>query len=177
MARRRSPTNASRGGSRCSISISRMNRSPAADIPPTPPTPPPRPLHLLSHSRRRDSSDGVELQGSGAHSDREQVGRGSLTPPAFSAESLQELGERTESRGEMSQRSLSLSPVLPCAGAAAAKENPDSQLAFRNLPHCIQTNTLRNHRRLLCNGGRFIYLFILSYSTFQISPDTYDVML
>lgn len=140
------------GGSRCSISISRMNRSPAADTPP-------RALHLLSHSRRRDSRDGVELQGGGAHSDREQVGRGSLTPPAFSAESLQESGERTERRGEMSQRSLSLSPVSPYAGAAAVKENPDSQLAFRNLPHFIQTNTLCNHRPLLCNGGIFFFFF------------------
>lgn len=136
------------GGSRCSISISRMNRSPAADalLPLAPLLLPPA-LHLLSHSRRRDSS--VEL------SDREQVGRESLTPPAFSAESRQELGERTERRGEMSQRSLSLSPVSPCAGAAAVKENPDTQLAFRNLPHFIQTNTLCNHRPLLCNGGIF----------------------
>lgn len=129
----------------------------------TPPHPrPSRVLHLLSNSRRRDSSDGVELQGSGAHSDREQVGRGSLTPPAFSAESLQELGERTERRGEMSQRSLSLSPVSPSAGAAAVKENPGSQLAFRNLPHFIQTNTLCNHRWLLCNGGIYLFIFYLT---------------
>lgn len=62
----------------------------------------------------------------------------------------------------MSQRSLSLSPVSPYAGAAAVKENPDSQLAFRNLPHFIQTNTLCNHRPLLCNGEIFFFFLILN---------------